>query len=165
MNNNFTLLPTVLCIVATCQHVLVTTSSTNRRYLQDVANNENVDLNVGRNGVEAAAAKGKNSKKKKGAAAANVAENGDVAAARRGKKSNGVAEAAKPGKLSNNDNSGNLEEIRKCRLICHLTSVQGDPSGRLEFSKDLVLPSSLGNRAVGSQSSRPPANRTPPNLR
>ena len=83
MNNNFTLLPTVLCIVATCQHVLVTTSSTNRRYLQDVANNENVDLNVGRNGVEAAAAKGKNSKKKKGAAAAaaNVAENSILFAA------------------------------------------------------------------------------------
>ena len=87
--------------------------------------------------MEAAAGKGKNSKKKKGAAsaAANVAENGDVA--RRGKKSNGIVEAAKPGKLSNNDNGGNLEEIRKCRLILHLTSVQGDPSGRLEVLEPL----------------------------
>ena len=99
-------------------------------YFQDVANNENVDLNVGRSGVEAAAGKGKNGKKKKGAAsaAANVAENGDVA--RRGKKSNGVAagnEAAKLGKPANNDNGGNLEEIRKCRLLFQL---QGGHFGR-----------------------------------
>ena len=115
-------------------------------YFQDVANNENVDLNVGRSGVEAAAAagKGKNGKKKKGVNAhvananmananvanANVAENGDVAA-RRGKKSNGVAggnEAAKLGKPSNNDNGGgNLEEIRKCHLLFQL---QGGHFGR-----------------------------------
>ena len=104
-------------------------------YFQDVANNENVDLNVGRNGVEAAG-KGKNGKKKKGANAhvananvanANVAENGDVA--RRGKKSNGIAcnDLAKLGKPSNNDNGGNLEEIRKCRLLFQL---QDDHFGR-----------------------------------
>ena len=134
MNSNFTLLPTVLSLPA-CDGHNINIIHQPTLYFQDVANNENVDLNVGRSGVEAAAGKGKNGKKKKGANAhvananvanANVAENGDVAAARRGKKSNGVAagnEAAKLGKPANNDNGGNLEEIRKCHLLFQLQDV------------------------------------------